>query len=326
MWYFVKNFDEKYKSRIQEVLDQFSGEYVTIAVNETLADVVKRKEEVCDFMEEYSACNPHCIISFREVPINELSVISNYIPEKGIYMEVIDGILKGLKTGEMRGTIYEYDFAGNRIAEREYREKMKYTIEFPSGNTCLVPNDKIELKKYEKIFQTIAVWTKKLYEENQMGAVEWWICDKKIYAADISVNRDTIQITPDDDAGCISDGSLEGYAYVIDEKTVVQLKDIAFGVGISVDRIDDSVFENHVLSDIKNQLIALNKEGHVILCIERPHLGVAPLLDHVSGVVFEEASMLCHLSVMLREKKIPAYTVGGQFHKIKTGQYIDFTM
>ena len=123
----------------------------------------------------------------------------------------------------------------------------------------------------------------------------------------------------------ISSGSIEGYAYVVDEKSISNLKGIAFGIGISVDRIEKNVYGDRTLKKLADDLIRMNKKGHVLLCIDRPHLGIAPLLDYVSGVVLGEASMLCHLSVMLREKKKPAIIIGDKLAKIKTGDYIDFT-
>ena len=46
--------------------------------------------------------------------------------------------------------------------------------------------------------------------------------------------------------------------------------------------------------------------GPVIVVSPRPYAALAPLLPYAAGFVFEQASTLCHLAILLREHGVPA--------------------
>jgi len=46
--------------------------------------------------------------------------------------------------------------------------------------------------------------------------------------------------------------------------------------------------------------------GSMIVVAPRPYAALAALIPYVSGFVFEQASMLCHLAILLRESQVPA--------------------
>lgn len=321
-WYFVENYNKEMDGEIEKYISRFKGEYVTLAVNETLIDVVKKRDEVLSFMKEYGEVGEKNVISFRDIPMNEVSVISNVVDGDIVYLEAIDGIMKGLKTGELKGSSYQVNADGTIVKKQEYHEPQKYMIEFPSGNTFLVPNNNHSFKGYEEQFLHIADLTRRLYKDGQRGAVEWWICGNEVFAADISLSEMNINFLDDNTTYFISKGRISGSAYCLDEDSIEELNKISFGTAISVDKIEIGAISNRIFLRLKQELEQYGQKDEVVLIVRKPYLGIAPLLNYVSGVVFEEASMLCHLSVMLREKGIPAVVVGDKFNRIKNGERI----
>lgn len=322
-WFFVENYQDNLQTEVENRLQKFSGKFVTLAINETLLDVVKNKEEVIPFMQQYGQLEDKTVISFRDVPMNNISVISTYNGEESVYIEVIDGIMKGLKTGELQASVYEVDYSGNIIASREYHEKKKYVIEFPSGDTFMVENENNSFSKYEDKFVDIAIATKRLYENGQVGAIEWWICDNEVFAADISISSVSTSLYKDGNVSLISNGDIEGFAYFIDDDIMQGMNELSFGTAISVDKIDESALNNQYVKMVQRRILREKNKGKIVLVLDRPYLGIAPLLSDVDGIVFGEASLLCHLSVMLREKKIPAIAIGSERVKaISPGEFI----
>lgn len=65
-----------------------------------------------------------------------------------------------------------------------------------------------------------------------------------------------------------------------------------------------------------------DKSENTILYSERPEISLLPRLNELSaenvGVIFEQASMLCHVSTILRERQIPAITLP-ETHDISSG-------
>ena len=324
-WYFVENYNNTIKDELNQCILNFSGEYVTFALNSTLIDVVKRKEEAIQFVDEMfqKEQREHSIFSVRDIPMNQLSVISNVIEDDVVYIEAIEGIMKGLKTGELRGTSLKIAKDGTILAKEEYHEKKRYEITFPSGETYFVDNEITSFDAYESKFKIIAEYTRRLYADGQVGAVEWWICGEQIFAADISLNVvERELITSDTEMFYVSRGMIDGQTYIINDEEVEELNQLAFGTGISVDRIDAGVMNNICYKKIREAIMERRKCNRIILVVRKPYLGIAPILDLVDGVIFEEASMLCHLSVILREKKIPGIVVGEQFASIQDKEMI----
>jgi hypothetical protein len=61
----------------------------------------------------------------------------------------------------------------------------------------------------------------------------------------------------------------------------------------------------------------------VLLYLEKPYLFFAPLADLVDGFIFGQASLLCHLSIILREKGIPAISLQGRESSVSDGAFFD---
>jgi hypothetical protein len=66
--------------------------------------------------------------------------------------------------------------------------------------------------------------------------------------------------------------------------------------------------EAHELGDLFADVLAhvAQTETKPIIAVKKPYAALSALLPHVSGFIFKSASMLCHLSIQLREKGVPA--------------------
>lgn len=323
-WYFLENYNEQIKKEFSEKLKTYKGEFVTIGLNETFIDTVKRREEVIPFLDEVSSLNKEkFVVSIRDIPMNELSIISRKDSDGTVYLEAIEGVMKGLKTGELTGSVYRINEKQEIIYKKECHNKEKFVLEFPSGKDVLKKNDITSFLPYENVFKQIAEFTRKLYSKGQIGSIEWWYCSGNLIAADISLekNSQSIEITDSTSDSCtISNGTIKGKVFLLTKEMIDKLNQLSFGIAISVDRIDESLLKDNYLKQIIDQIKSLAEKGPVILAVKRPYLGIAPLLQFVNSVIFEEASLLCHLSVILREKQIPAVSIGNKFIDIENGK------
>jgi len=56
-----------------------------------------------------------------------------------------------------------------------------------------------------------------------------------------------------------------------------------------------------------------------IVVVDRPYAALAALIPHVAGFVFENASVLCHLAILLRERGLPAVQSPAHYRMAQTG-------
>lgn len=323
-WFFVKNYNKGLREDVLENIKHISAEYVTLAVNTILTDIVVPKEKIIEELEKYCIKGEeNYIVSIRELPINEVSVISSVIQDGNIYLEIIDGIMKGLKSGEQNSSKYVINSTTGEIIEKqEIHNEDCYGISFPSGEIKLEKNSISEYQKYEACFVEIARNTKILFDKGQIGAIEWWICDRCVYAADISLDKNGINIVQEKSVKRVSNGNIEGKVYLLSAQKRKELEELSYGQAISVDTFNSNVYFQEMYQILREEIQAMKDSGKVVLGLEYPILSVAPLLDFVDGVVFRNASILCHLAIILRERGIPAVSLGKEFDCIKHGQRI----
>ena len=86
--------------------------------------------------------------------------------------------------------------------------------------------------------------------------------------------------------------------------------------------------EDALLSDLsadKLRFAEWNRQypEDAIFLVERPYLPLASLLPKAKGFIFREASLLCHLAVLLREMGIPGVSSSELFQRIKDGDLVE---
>ena len=65
-------------------------------------------------------------------------------------------------------------------------------------------------------------------------------------------------------------------------------------------------------------------EGDIVVC-EYPNEKLAVILDKAKGFIFERGSLLCHFSIILRERHIPAVVYPKALERIKDSQMVSIS-
>lgn len=320
-WFFTQNYHSDCYEEVQEHISRMYGKYVTLAINKLYSDVVIERNQVISYLKMYSKRDiQNNIISIREIPYNQVSVISTMLEDGAVYLEVADGVIKALKQGDMPYSTYRIK-DGEFLEKKEIHNQKRYDICLPSGDFELIDNEINSYTLYEEQFLQIAKATMKLWQEEQTGAIEWWLCDGEVFAADISLYKLSKEIDIAD-KDRISKGVIDGYAFKLDETIWEEISLWSYGQAISVDSYHQELDMQAYMQEIRGQIKKQKEKGNVILCAKSPLLSLAPLLDLVDGCVFQEASLLCHMAIMLREKGIPAVVMYEGYRNIESGQAI----
>lgn len=83
-----------------------------------------------------------------------------------------------------------------------------------------------------------------------------------------------------------------------------QLEDISIAATVSISHMPSPESLGPAIARLAERARAGG--GSMIVVAPRPYAALAALIPYVSGFVFEQASMLCHLAILLRESQIPA--------------------
>jgi hypothetical protein len=139
----------------------------------------------------------------------------------------------------------------------------------------------------------------------QFGSVqlEWVLSGSDLILIDMSPVSDSLHLSgADADIRVISPGVARGPVMAIAESA--DLLDVSIGPAVSLNGIADTERMARSLDHLLTQVRQFTTAPIVLAA--RPYAALAPLLPHVAGFVFEGASMLCHLAILLREHRVPA--------------------
>lgn len=100
----------------------------------------------------------------------------------------------------------------------------------------------------------------------------------------------------------ISPGFAHGAVLVVPADR--QLEDISIAATVSISHMPSPESLGPAIARLAER--ARTGGGSMIVVAPRPYAALAALIPYVSGFVFEQASMLCHLAILLRESQIPA--------------------
>ena len=101
------------------------------------------------------------------------------------------------------------------------------------------------------------------------------------------------------------------------------LEELSISATVSINSIPTSQSLGAELEELERQLRA--HDGQAIVVSPRPYAALAALLPFARGFVFEQASMLCHLSILLREHGVPAVESEALYRQGLAGQRITFS-
>ena len=110
------------------------------------------------------------------------------------------------------------------------------------------------------------------------------------------------------------------HAAVLRLTDVETLADISEGPSISIGSVPDA---QSLGSYLQSQVERIHRQPAppIIVC-ERPYALLAALIPHVAGFVFRSASLLSHLSILIRESGKPALASPDLFARLADGEHV----
>lgn len=155
----------------------------------------------------------------------------------------------------------------------------------------------------------VSAFTERLEDSLGPITVEWVVeADDTLYYVDHTVldadRHNAFTMTTTTDAVVIAPGRCVGRVLRVTETEVLQRLSVAPAVSVS-GGVD--VSGHRAIADIVARTREIRATGEqVIISAHRPYAILAALIGHVDGFLFDNASRLCHLGIILREKTIPA--------------------
>ncbi|WP_186102579.1 PEP/pyruvate-binding domain-containing protein [Burkholderia gladioli] len=150
--------------------------------------------------------------------------------------------------------------------------------------------------------------------------LEWVRVGARLHLIDFSPLAALATLDGADACRIISPGFADGPAVVIGADS--HLEDISVSATVSINAIPSADALGPALSRIEARL--REHGGQAIVVSPRPYAALAALIPHARGFVFEQASMLCHLSILLREHGVPAVESSELYHLGLSGARVSF--
>lgn len=267
-----------------------------------------------DNIIEKTLASTYDVLRVSESVPTEYSGFSSMIDDT-CYIEVVKGGFNGFYSGEFESTKYVVDKAGNIINADEKVFNEAYYYEAGWWTKKSIESELVKLDA--KTVKDIIYITEKLNEAFENVRVEWILNSKGVYLFDVTVEKEKL-VDVYGEGKVISQGKTAGKAYVLQDAHMFddKIKHISIRMGYEMDEI----INNEEVKEIKEKL---NLEENSILVCEYPNAKLSVLLDKVNGVIFERGSLLCHLAIILREKKIPAVIYPNAREKFANGDEIE---
>lgn len=149
--------------------------------------------------------------------------------------------------------------------------------------------------------------------------LEWTIHDAGLTLLDLTTRAAHQQSTPavGGAAAVISTGFARGQILRIADSH--QIRNLSDGPSISMNEVPDSANLGPYVEQLMQQVQAL-AEPPILVC-KRPFALLAVFLPHVAGFVFEQASLLSHLSILIRESGKPGLASQALFDSLTDGDH-----
>lgn len=149
----------------------------------------------------------------------------------------------------------------------------------------------------------LKLFANKLSQIFDNASFEWYINKGILYGKDISLETENFKYNKEI-KNVISMGKVSGLAYVIEDLSVLDLISNKYDLSLYAhDSIEYQVYNDENVMKLINDLKSLNKP---IIFAQRPTNGILPLSEYIGGCVFKYGSILSHIGICMREKKIPS--------------------
>lgn len=235
------------------------------------------------------------IIDYSDLPARLTELVSD-APRTLVIREFITGDY-GLitKVNEDGSVICEYSVDGLLAINRGTASTYSLTIKEKSRCTSEVP---LSVSLQDEIFAI----TRRAKEQFGPIQLEWVLREDRLLLIDFSSSATDFSFDVSDGIRLISPGYAVGECVRIDIER--GLEELSISARISVDNIPDVDSLGPEIARIIGRLQSI--PGGAIVVSPRPYAALAAVLPYVKGFVFERAAVLCHLSILLRERGIPA--------------------
>lgn len=328
-WYFLRyGVGSDINAITADIVHRCGNGFYAIMFNKMLLDFQCDDTGLADKLREILelSAQDYVTISIKYIPHNEMSCISYYNPaDESVRIEAVPGIMKGIKSGYLKPTTFVLDEKDKVIFSCKEHYSSYYDIDLATDTFFEPQVDMYIYDEVAKYVETIADATRQLHKSGILGDIEWWVCDRRLFATDYSIEKRDENEKESTDIRRISSGDIVGNVFCPDAQILSELEYLSYGCSISADEYDERVNELEVINRMYRIIDEYKKNNQrCILAIPRPLLGLSPVLDKVDGVILESASRLCHLSVIIREKKIPAIEIGEEFAKLEDRQYVEY--
>ncbi|KAG8148789.1 PEP/pyruvate-binding domain-containing protein [Burkholderia catarinensis] len=150
--------------------------------------------------------------------------------------------------------------------------------------------------------------------------LEWVRVNRRLHLIDFSPLATLAVLDDADEVRIISPGFADGLPVVVG--TDSHLEDISVSATVSINAIPSAESLGPALARLEANL--REHAGQAIIVSPRPYAALAALIPHARGFVFEQASMLCHLSILLREHGVPAVESARLYHLGLSGARVTF--
>ncbi|WP_192929735.1 PEP/pyruvate-binding domain-containing protein [Alkaliphilus serpentinus] len=255
------------------------------------------------------------VLRIGESISTEYCGFSTYLDGK-IYIETVKGGFTGLYEG-FNPTKYIVDLNGSIISETIEEFEQEYFLNPNDGKWQVRDIEKNPLTISKEVIQKIINMTaiiKKKYGEVRLE----WIGNKEdIYLFDLTVEKTKIGNTYLS-SNILSSGIAKGKVKILNDISVFDkyIQEVSIRMGHKLSEMKKS----DEIKEIKKKII--NERTDTILVCEYPKETLVTLIEHVEGFVFRRGSLLCHLSIILREKGKPAIIDQDIFDRINDGDEV----
>lgn len=328
-WEFINyNLDLLSESVCNELLNKFTAPYLYLNINVNIMDIHIPTNKLPEKLKELGRIynGEQLTVGIRESFPTEISILTSMTANNQILIEYLPGALKGLNSGMLIPSSVIVSEEGEIIQHNKKENKfyLKFNPDTLKFENCYT-NINAELSLAE--INTLVCYTKKLVNIMSRNIViEWWKFGNAILANDVSLIKDNYSSIEENNSSfnIISPGKIRGRVLFIDSTDKEQVEYLSCGRGISVMDYNEDINDFDLLKNLREKINQIKKSGNrVIVYLEKPYLFFSPLCECVDGFIFKNASALCHFSIILREKKVPAISLKGKNLTLSDLAYFD---
>ena len=324
-WTWLRYNKDYIKSLSSEYFkEQFISPYLFIDVNYNYQGINVPIDQLYTWLLEHSD-NSFRTVMIRESIPTDLAVISSLTEDGNIFVECCLGAMKGIASGMINTSKYILDRNANIIEKNIEKQDKKYIINDKLFTIDLVPNVEEKVNEIpEEYLSTIVDATLKMNSMYKDICLEWWIWNKKCFLVDTS--RNNLKCFKNSDISVVSYGAAEAVEGIVIDISSLPLKNIEYlshGFSVSVSDSDDSFNEINEIRETIDYLKKLKEQNEkIIILSDKPYLILSSFFNFIDGLLFKSGSVLCHLSILCREKKIPAYIINSPEIQINEGNRV----